>query len=143
MRPSEAAALTERDCKLPESGWGELILAGSRPEVGAGWTDDGKSYEVRGLKRRARKTTRPVPIPPVLVQLLRRHLGEYGTAPDGLLFRAVRGGRVRSTEYTEVWQDARREALPHTDFNSLLAEVPYSARHAGISLWIKAGVDPV
>ncbi|MEE4596395.1 hypothetical protein V2J94_31660 [Streptomyces sp. DSM 41524] len=124
MRPSEAAALTERDCKLPKSGWGALILAGSRPEVGAGWTDDGESYEVRGLKRRARKTTRPVPIPPVLMQLLRRHLDEYGTAPDGRLFRAVRGGRVRSTECTEVWQDARREALPHTDFNSLLAEVP-------------------
>ncbi|GAA1100712.1 hypothetical protein GCM10009579_88270 [Streptomyces javensis] len=50
---------------------------------------------------------------------------------------------MRSTEYTEVWQDARCEALPYTDFNSLLAEVPYAARHAGISLWIKAGVDPV
>ncbi|MBW8088488.1 tyrosine-type recombinase/integrase [Streptomyces hygroscopicus subsp. hygroscopicus] len=143
MRPSEAAALTERDCKLPESGWGELVLAGSRPEVGAGWTDDGTSYEIRGLKRRARKTTRPVPIPPVLVQLLRRHLDEYGTAEDGRLFRAVRGGRVRSTEYTEVWQEARRKALPAEEVDSALAEVPYSLRHAGISLWIKAGVDPV
>ncbi|MEU5104101.1 tyrosine-type recombinase/integrase [Streptomyces sp. NPDC021354] len=143
MRPSEVAALTKRDCKLPASGWGELILAGSRPEVGAGWTDDGKSYEVRGLKRRARRTTRPVPIPPALVQLLRRHLDEYGTAPDGRLFRAVRGGRVRSTEYTEVWQEARRKALPADEVETPLADVPYSLRHAGVSLWIKAGVDPV
>ncbi|EXU65071.1 hypothetical protein Z951_27615 [Streptomyces sp. PRh5] len=123
MRPSEAAAPTERDCKLPESGWGELILAESRPEVAAGWTDDGKSYEVHGLSGGPGRT-RPVPIPPVLMQLLRRHLDEYGTAPDGRLFHAVRDGRVRSTKYTEVWQDARREALPHTDLNSLLAEVP-------------------
>jgi integrase len=143
MRPSEVAQLSKRDCRLPESGWGELILNRSRPEVGAGWTDDGKSYELRGLKRRARKTTRPVPIPPVLVQMLRRHMETYGTAPDGRLFVAARGGRVRSTEYAEVWQKAREKALSAEDAASPLAEVPYSLRHAGVSLWIKAGVDPV
>ncbi|WP_421109945.1 hypothetical protein [Streptomyces sp. NEAU-S77] len=109
--------------------------------MGSGWTDDGKSYEVRGLKRRAQKTTRPVPIPPVLVQLLRWHRDTYGAAPDGRPFRAVRV--VRSTEYTEVWQEARRAALPAAEVHTPLAEVPYAARHAGISLWIKAGVDPV
>ncbi|MGW7024285.1 tyrosine-type recombinase/integrase [Streptomyces decoyicus] len=143
MRPSEVAQLSKRDCKLPAAGWGELILNRSRPEVGAGWTDDGKSYEVRGLKRRARKTTRPVPIPPVLVAMLRQHMERYGTAPDGRLFVAARGGRVRSTEYAEVWQVARKAALSAEDAASPLAEVPYSLRHAGVSLWIKAGVDPV
>ncbi|WP_328688959.1 hypothetical protein OG879_19905 [Streptomyces caniferus] len=103
MHPSEVAQLSKRDCKLPASTWDELILERSRPEVGSGWTDDGKSYELRGLKRRARKTTRPVPIPPVLVA----------------------------------------EALSDEDTESPLAEVPYSLRHAGVSLWIKAGVDPV
>lgn len=77
------------------------------------------------------------------MQLLRRHLDEYGTAPDGRLFRAVRGGRVRWTEYTELWQEAWRKALPAAEAHTPLAEVPYTARHAGISLWIKAGVDPV
>ncbi|MEW9517427.1 hypothetical protein [Streptomyces tubercidicus] len=105
------AQLSKRDCKLPASGWGELILNRSRPEVGAGWTDDGKSYDVRGLKRRARKTTRPAPIPTVLVAMLRRHMETYGTAPDGRLFVAARGGRVRSTEYAAVWQKAREKAL--------------------------------
>ncbi|GGO58329.1 hypothetical protein GCM10012287_56240 [Streptomyces daqingensis] len=56
-RPSEAAHLKRTDCKLPKHGWGELLLQGSRPEVGSGWTDDGKSYEERGLKRRARKSS--------------------------------------------------------------------------------------
>ncbi|MDH2388284.1 site-specific integrase [Streptomyces sp. HNM0663] len=143
MRPSEIAALTEADCKLPETGWGELILAGSRPEVGSGWTDDGASFEQRGLKRRARKATRPVPIPPVLTAMLRDHLKAYGTAEDGRLFRAARGGRVRSTEYCEIWDTARGEALTEAEAASPLADVPYSLRHAGVSLWINSGVDPV
>ncbi|MFB6948663.1 tyrosine-type recombinase/integrase [Streptomyces niveus] len=143
MRSSEVADLRKADCRLLETGWGELVLAGSRPEVGAGWTDDGKSYEQRGLKRRARRATRSVPIPPALVALLRAHLATYGTAPDGRLFTAVRGGRVRSTKYTELWQRARRSALPASDVATPLAKVPYSLRHAGISLLIKAGVDPV
>ncbi|MET9253714.1 tyrosine-type recombinase/integrase [Streptomyces sp. NPDC003717] len=143
MRPSEVASLTRRVCKLPADGWGELVLSRSRPEVGSGWTDDGKPYEVRGLKRRAKKATRPVPIPPVLVETLRRHLSEHGTAPDGRLFAGARGGRVSSTEYAAVWKQARTRALSAEDADSPLADVPYSLRHAGVSLWIKAGVDPV
>ncbi|MGW7464259.1 tyrosine-type recombinase/integrase [Streptomyces xantholiticus] len=143
MRPAEVAGLKRSNCKLPAQDWGELVLSKSRPEVGSGWTDDGKSYEERGLKRRARKATRPVPIPPVLVAMLRAHLDEHGTASDGRLFRAVRGGRVRSTEYTEVWQAARGKALSAEEVETPLADVPYSLRHACVSLWIKAGVDPV
>lgn len=147
MRPSEVAALAAKACVLPdeadEDAWGELVLSESHPEVGAGWTDDGLSYEKRGLKRRARKATRSVPIPPVLVRMLREHRKKYGTAPDGRLFRAVGGGRVRSTEYTEIWQAAREKVLSAEERETPLAAVPYSLRHAGVSLWIKAGVDPV
>ncbi|WP_327190003.1 site-specific integrase [Streptomyces xinghaiensis] len=145
MRPGEISALKATDCVLPKTDteWGELILEESRPEVGSGWTDDGTSYEKRGLKRRARKATRPVPIPPVLVGMLRTHLATHGTAPDGRLFRAVRGGRVRSTEYCELWEKAREKALSPEEARTSLADVPYSLRHAGISLWLKAGVDPV
>jgi integrase len=147
MRPAETAALTEQDCYLPgpEAGsqvWGELILAHSHPEAGSGWTDDGRSFDTRGLKRRARNTTRSVPIPPDLVRLLRIHLECYGTAPDGRLFRAVRGGRVRSTEYCNLWSAARQDALPARDAETPFAHVPYCLRHAGISLWITAGVPP-
>ncbi|WP_405583895.1 hypothetical protein [Streptomyces sp. NBC_01190] len=84
-----------------------------------------------------------MPIPPVLVRLIREHRQHYGVAPDGRLFRAAGGGRVRSTEYTEIWQAARKKALPHEDQGTPLAAVPYSLRHAGVSLWIEAGVDPV
>ncbi|MFD5555679.1 tyrosine-type recombinase/integrase [Streptomyces sp. NPDC127068] len=147
MRPAEVSALKDSDCALPAKdapdAWGELLLEESRPEVGAGWTDDGTSYETRGLKRRARRATRPVPVPPVLVRMLREHLARYGTAPDGRFFRAAEGGRVRSTEYCELWAAARGQVLGPKDARTPLAEVPYSLRHAGVSLWIKAGVDPV
>ncbi|WP_329133970.1 site-specific integrase [Streptomyces sp. NBC_01476] len=149
MRPGEVAALSEADCVLPappadggpETKWGELVLAESRPEVGAGWTDDGRSYEQRGLKRRARKATRSVPVPPVLVTLLRSHGANYGTAPDGRLFRAAGGGRVRSTEYADLWKAARQKALSPEEAATPLAEVPYSLRHAGVSLWLSSGVE--
>ncbi|WP_223182463.1 MULTISPECIES: tyrosine-type recombinase/integrase [unclassified Streptomyces] len=143
MRPSEIAALRDADCTLPETGWGELVLAGSRPEVGSGWTDDGKSYDERGLKRRARKATRPVPIPPVLTAMLREHKERYGVAADGTLFRAAEGGRVNSTEYCAIWDAARLKALSAREAETPLADVPYSLRHAGVSLWINSGVDPV
>ncbi|MFG2293125.1 tyrosine-type recombinase/integrase [Streptomyces sp. NPDC048603] len=143
MRPAEVAALVKSHCKLPSSGWGELVLRRSQPEVGSSWTDDGKPYDTRGLKRRARRSTRVVPIPPVLVESLRAHLDAHGTAPDGRLFRAVQGGRVASNEYTRLWEQARRKVLPAADVETPLADVPYSLRHAGVSLWIKAGVDPV
>ncbi|MEU8773046.1 site-specific integrase [Streptomyces sp. NPDC048606] len=143
MRPSEIAALRAEDCKLPQTGWGELILAGSRPEVGSGWTDDGKSYDQRGLKRRARTATRSVPIPPVLTAMLREHRARYGAADDGRLFRAAEGGRVGSTEYCALWDTARSKALSSTEVRTPLADVPYSLRHAGVSLWINSGVDPV
>ncbi|MGW9244687.1 hypothetical protein [Streptomyces badius] len=50
---------------------------------------------------------------------------------------------MRSTEYTAIWQAARVKALSPEEAATPLAEVPYSLRHAGVSLWIKAGVDPV
>ncbi|WP_405530340.1 hypothetical protein OG592_20855 [Streptomyces avidinii] len=139
MRPSEIAALRKADCRPPKTRWGELVLGGSRPEIGAGWTDDGQSFDQRGLKHRARRATRSVRIPPILTLMLREHIEQFGVAADGRLFRAARGGRVRSTEYCELWDAARVMALSPKEAESPLADVPYSLRHAGVSLWINWG----
>ncbi|MFG2652702.1 tyrosine-type recombinase/integrase [Streptomyces sp. NPDC048436] len=145
-RPAEAAALREEDFNLPPEdrpdAWGEVLVSESHPEVGAGWTDSGKSHDKRGLKHRAKDAVRSVPIPPVYVRMVRSHLTRYGAAPDGRLFRAAGGGRVRSTEYCELWGKAREAVLNPTEAKSKLADVPYSLRHAAVSLWIKQGVDP-
>jgi integrase len=141
-RPEEAASLREDDFTLPEEGWGEVLLSMSTPRVGSGWTDTGESFDTRGLKKRARKATRPVPIPPVLVRLVREHVKEFGTAEDGRPFRAAQGGHLLSKEYGETWKAARLAVLTESEAVSPLADVPYSLRHAGVSLWLESGVSP-
>lgn len=80
LRPAEAAGLRLSDCHLPEKGWGTLTLRETRPVSGKQWTDSGERHDRRGLKAREASTDRPVPIPPVLVAILRAHLKDFGTA---------------------------------------------------------------
>ena len=140
LRPAEAVALREADCVLPARGWGRIDLAASQPCAGTGWTDDGASREERGLKHRAPGETRSIPIPPVLVQMLRAHIARYGTSPGGHLFRTARGGPLNDTGWGEVWQRARPIALTPAQQASPLARRPYDLRHAAVSLWLNAGV---
>jgi integrase len=96
LRPGEALALRERDCHLPKTGCGRLTLEKSRPQAGKRWTDSGEAHDERGLKHRGEDEPRVVPIPPELVAILRQHIGRYGVAPDGRLFRRAgqRGRRL-------------------------------------------------
>jgi integrase len=92
LRPEEAIALRVADCHLPARGWGLVTLARAAPRTATAWTSTGISHEQRGLKHRPDGAVRTVPIPPVLVAMLRHHYRRYGTAPDGRLFRGTRGG---------------------------------------------------
>ncbi len=141
-RPAEGMHLKEDDCHLPEKGWGQLVFAGSASRVGSAWTDDGQSFEERALKKRARSATREVPAPQVYVRMLQAHIDRYGVAPDGRLYRASEGGILLSKEYTGVWKEARKIALPRKMANSPFADVPYALRKAGISFWLRCGMDP-
>jgi len=122
-------------------GSGELRLNSSNPTTALAWTDNGRR-EPRQLKHRGRKEVRVVPCPPDLVQLLRRHLAEHGTAPDGRLFRGERGGPISDSVYGRIWDRARAAALTPAEAASPLADRPYSLRHAAVSTWLNAGVDP-
>jgi integrase len=139
-RPAEGLALRELDCTLPENGWGQLALGESRPAAGKRWTDSGEVHDRRGLKHRGSKDVRPVPIPPILVGILRDHLDRYGTGPDGRLFRSPNGGMVSSSTYYNVWDEARTYALTPAQVVSPLAGRPYDLRHAAVSLWLNGGV---
>jgi hypothetical protein len=88
-----------------------LRLASATPRTAAAWTSDGTSYEQRGLKHRPDGAIRMVPVPPVLVGLLRAHHAAYGTAPDGRLFWGTRGGPLSGSVYGRAWQSARALAL--------------------------------
>ncbi|MET7538279.1 site-specific integrase [Streptomyces sp. NPDC005507] len=142
MRPAEVVGLRERDCYLPEKGWGTLTLQETRPVSGKKWTDSGKRHDKRGLKSREVKADRPVPIPPPLVAMLREHIREFGVATDGRVFANERGDVLGTSSYWRVWQDARPMALPPDKVDSPLAHRPYDLRHTCITNWLNAGVPP-
>ncbi|MET9019248.1 tyrosine-type recombinase/integrase [Actinopolymorpha sp. NPDC004070] len=156
MRPAEVADLRASDIKLPplvrsneedreiESGeWGELLLSHSSPALSTAWTEAGTRRESRQLKHRAKQDVRPVPCHPRLVELLRRHLDEFGTAPDGRLFRSRYHNRPLSESTVwQVWHKARAAALSPQEAASALARRPYDLRHACVTTWLNAGVDP-
>lgn len=141
-RPAEVVNLRDTDCKLPDRGWGQITLWESRPAAGSRWTDSGEVHDRRGLKHRATLDTRPVPIPPALVALLRAHIERFGLTEDGRLFRSPKGGVVGSATYARVWDQAREYAFTPAQVASPLAARPYDLRHAAVSTWLNAGVPP-
>jgi integrase len=143
LRPEEAVSLRKDNLRLPESdGWGELEFQHASPDAGREWTDDGDHRERRQLKHRANGDSRPVPAAPALVALLREHLGQFGTTPDGHLFTGIRGGELATVTYRRAWIAARRAVLTPEDYASPLARRPYDLRHACLSTWLNGGVPP-
>ncbi|MFB4284448.1 tyrosine-type recombinase/integrase [Nonomuraea sp. MTCD27] len=139
LRPGEAAGLRKKDCYLPEKGWGLLTLEKTRPESNSRYTDSGESHDERGLKHRD-KETRPIAIPPELVEILRRHIEHHGVSKDGRLFRTSTGKPFPGSTVSKVWREARTYALTPDQVASPLAARPYDLRHAAVSLWLNAGV---
>jgi integrase len=144
LRPSEAVELREDlNLDLPaDDGWGTLYLHGSAPTVGSGWSRSGRRRDPRELKHRAQGAVRPVPCHPALTRYLHSHVAELGTASDGRLFRGYRDGDLSESLYGRVWQGARRLAFTPAVAASPLAGRPYDLRHACLSTWLNAGVDP-
>ncbi|WP_170223545.1 tyrosine-type recombinase/integrase [Nonomuraea turkmeniaca] len=140
LRPAEAAGLRQKDCQLPEKGWGLLTLEKTRPQSNRRFTDSGQAHDERGLKHRDVKHTRTVPIPPELVAILRDHIAAFGVGEDGRFFRTRTGGVISGSAYAKVWQEARMYAFTPDQVASPLAGRPYDLRHAAVSLWLNAGV---
>ena len=115
-------------------------MSASASRAGRAWTDEGTARQERGLKHRADNETRTIPIPPVLVGLLRAHIKRFGTTLDGRVFQTARGGILQDSGYNEVWDEARREALTPAQYRSPLGRRPYDLRHAAVSLWLNSGV---
>lgn len=144
LRPEEATSLREGDLELPDDpdAWGWIYLTRTSPEAGTRYTDTGTRHDSRGLKHRPDDEVRPVPIPPELVALLKAHLAEFGTTPQGHLFRTTQGNPIGSASYCDAWQRARRLALTPDRVASPLVQRPYDLRHAAVSGWLNAGVAP-
>jgi integrase len=146
LRPEEALHLVRSDflpAREPD-GWGWLELSGATVAIATDWSDDSSYHHDRALKHRSAKAVRRVPVAPELAKLLNEHIKTYQVAADGRLFVVRTGanpGRpLSSSTYTRVWRRARAGALTKVQQASLLATVPYQLRHAGVSLWLNAGV---
>jgi integrase len=154
LRPEEAINLGRDNVILPpgvwdeesplqrDPDWGELHIRSATPDAGSEWTDDGSPRERRQLKHCPEGDSRIVPVHPELTRLLRDHLAEFGTAPDGRLFSGVRGGELPTITYRRAWIKAREAALTAAEQGSPLARRPYDLRHACLSTWLNGGVYP-
>jgi integrase len=139
LRPSEAASLLLDECKLPAQGWGLLEFSEISSAAGRAWTDDGQVHQASKPKGGPRNAIRRVPIPPVLVRMIREHVELFGTAPDGRLFQTYKGGIYLPSTLWNVLQKARQVAFTEAQQASLLAHKPYDFRHAGVSWRLNAG----
>lgn len=139
LRPSEAVALLLDECHLPTEGWGRLEFREVQSAAGREWTDDGEVHESRKPKGGPRNAVRRAPIPPALVQLLREHVEQYGTGPDGRLFWTYRQGIYQPSTLWQVLQKARVAAFTPAQVASPLVRKPYDFRHAGVSWRLNAG----
>ncbi|HEU5419636.1 MAG TPA: site-specific integrase, partial [Streptosporangiaceae bacterium] len=110
--------------------------------AGRDWTNDGEVHEARAPKGGPRNAIRRVPVPPVLVAMIREHVELYGTAPDGRLFQTYRGGIYLPSTLWHVLQKARKRAFTASQVASPLASKPYDFRHAGVSWRLNAGAPP-
>lgn len=117
-----------------------LTLEKARPQANKRYTDSGEAHDERGLKHRAERETRPIPIPPVLVAILREHIKRYGVADDGRLFRTAKGRPYTASAISRIWQEARAIGFGPEQAASPLAARPYDLRHAAVSLWLNIGV---
>ncbi|MFE3175060.1 tyrosine-type recombinase/integrase [Amycolatopsis sp. NPDC059090] len=153
LRPEEAINLNVKNLKLPEPSWddehekwvhdwGEIFVEEATPHAGSAWTDSGKPRDRRGLKHREQGEGRPVPCPPELTAILREHVSKFGTGPAGELFVGVSGKEVPAITWHRVWRSARKATFTESVAASPLVGRPYDLRHAAVSTWLNAGIDP-
>ena len=156
LRPEEAVSLSKDNIALPPlirndatgnweepaDNWGELRFCSAATEIGAEWTDDSTRREHRHLKSRPMGEWRRVPIAPPLTRILRSHLDNFGTGPDGRVFSGIHRGELASITYRRAWDKARRAALTPAEYASPLARRAYDLRHACVSTWLNGGVPP-
>ena len=76
---------------------------------------------------------RSVPIPPELVEMLRRWVEDRGIGRDERLFRTRNGNRPAASNWSRAWQRALRQ-VGHEPLRV------YDCRHAAATTWLQAGV---
>lgn len=90
--------------------------------------------QLRPLKFRAADDYRDTPLPRYVSDVIDKHLADYGTTPDGYLFRVRRQKLVvRRTYQDDFARSARKAGL-------LLQFIPHSLRHHFASTALARGI---
>jgi len=120
LRPSEVVMLRVRSLTLPKEGWGRIDV-----------TEADISFDEPGEPKTG---PRRVPIPPVLVDLLRTWVDDNDlSSPTDLLFRTRNGTRPNTSNWGRAW----RRTLESIGQPALRV---YDCRHAAATTWLRAGV---
>ena len=119
LRPSEVIMLRPRALDLPATGWGEIHVV-----------EADISFDEPGEPKTGR---RRVPIPPVLVELLRSWIAQNALSSDHLLFRT----RTEQRPSTSNWRRAWNRAMKSVGEDTIRI---YDCRHAAATTWLSAGV---
>ena len=120
LRPSEVAMLRVGAAELPTSGWGKVHV------VEADISNDESGEPKTGH--------RTVPIPPVLVTILREWIDARGLkGKEALLFRTAAGTRPAQSNWGRAW----RRALISIGQPPLRV---YDCRHAAATTWLRSGL---
>ena len=118
LRPSEVVMLRVRSAELPADGWGRLDV-----------TEADISFDEPGEPKTGPRT---VPIPPVLVAMLREWVEQNDlTSPDQLLFRTRNDTRPSGSNWARAWH----RALESVGLPPLRV---YDCRHAAATTWLRA-----
>ena len=120
LRPSEVVMLRVRSVELPADGWGRLDI-----------TEADISFDEPGEPKTGPRT---VPIPPVLVAMLREWVEQNDiTRPDQLLFRTRNNTRPSGSNWARAWH----RALESVGQQPMRV---YDCRHAAATTWLRAGM---
>ena len=119
LRPSETVMLRPHALHLPAEGWGRIDVL----EADISFDEPGEP----------KTGERSVPIPPVLVAMLRSWLASHDFATDELIFRSRTGRRPHPSNWARCWQ----LALGKIGCHPLRV---YDCRHAAATTWLSAGV---
>jgi len=120
LRPSEVVMLRVRSAVLPADGWGRLEV-----------TEADISFDEPGEPKTG---PRSVPIPPVLVTMLREWIDENAfTSPERLLFRTRNDTMPSGSNWARAWH----RALESVGLKPMRV---YDCRHAAATTWLRAGM---
>jgi len=120
LRPSEVVMLRVRSAVLPADGWGRLEV-----------TEADISFDEPGEPKTG---PRSVPIPPVLVAMLREWIEDNDlTSPERLLFRTRNDTMPSGSNWARAWH----RALESVGLKPMRV---YDCRHAAATTWLRAGM---